>query len=174
MRSVRYPTIFNPPTNYTTTQVATCSGANYTTYSVPEDGWYQVDIRAGGGAAAYNNKRGGISGGKVTLVYLYQGMTCLLWSGTQGSYSDPGGVCGFPGTKDNTFGGQGATRYYSESGGGGGGAADYKVDMIDKLDVDYVVTICPFCEFNISDSLEKKKSKTSVINIMELLNKAYE
>lgn len=124
MRSIRYPTIFNPPTNYTTTQVATCSGANYTTYSVPEDGWYQVDVRAGGGAAAYNNKRGGVSGGKVTLVYLYQGMTCLLWSGTQGSYSDPGGVCGFPGTKDNTFGGQGATRYYSESGGGGGGAAE--------------------------------------------------
>ena len=52
--------------------------------------------------------------------------------------------------------------------------ADDKVDMIDKLDVDYVVTICPFCEFNINDSLEKKKSKTSVINIMELLNKAYE
>lgn len=52
--------------------------------------------------------------------------------------------------------------------------ADEKVDMIDKLDVDYVVTICPFCEFNINDSLQKKNSKTSVINIMELLNKAYE
>lgn len=52
--------------------------------------------------------------------------------------------------------------------------ADDKVDMIDKLNVDYVVTICPFCEFNINDSLQKKNSKTSVINIMELLNKAYE
>ncbi len=52
--------------------------------------------------------------------------------------------------------------------------ADDKVDMIDKLDVDYVVTICPFCEFNINDSLQKKNSKTSVINMMELLNKAYE
>ena len=52
--------------------------------------------------------------------------------------------------------------------------ADDKVDMINKLDVDYVVTICPFCEFNINDSLKKKNSKTSVINIMELLNKAYE
>lgn len=52
--------------------------------------------------------------------------------------------------------------------------ADDKVDMIEKLDVDYVVTICPFCEFNINDSLQKKNSKTSVINIMELLNKAYE
>jgi len=52
--------------------------------------------------------------------------------------------------------------------------ADDKVDMIEKLDVDHVVTICPFCEFNINDSLQKKNSKTSVINIMELLNKAYE
>ena len=52
--------------------------------------------------------------------------------------------------------------------------ADEKVDMIDKLDVDYVVTICPFCEYNIGDSLKKKGSKTSVINMMELLNKAYE
>lgn len=52
--------------------------------------------------------------------------------------------------------------------------ADEKVDMIDKLDVDYVVTVCPFCEFNIQDSLNKKNSKTSVINLMELLNKSYE
>ena len=52
--------------------------------------------------------------------------------------------------------------------------ADEKVEMIDKLDVDYVVTICPFCEYNIGDSLKKKNSKTSVINMMELLNKAYE
>lgn len=52
--------------------------------------------------------------------------------------------------------------------------ADEKVDMIEELDVDHVVTICPFCEFNINDSLQKKNSKTSVINILELLNKAYE
>ena len=52
--------------------------------------------------------------------------------------------------------------------------ADSKVDMIDELDVDYVVTICPFCEFNIQDSLTNKNSKTEVINLMELLNKAYE
>lgn len=52
--------------------------------------------------------------------------------------------------------------------------ADDKVDMINELNVDHVVTICPFCEFNINDSLTKKNSKTSVINIMELLNKAYE
>ena len=52
--------------------------------------------------------------------------------------------------------------------------ADEKVEMIDKLDVDYVVTICPFCEYNIQDSLTKNNSKVSVINMMELLNKAYE
>lgn len=52
--------------------------------------------------------------------------------------------------------------------------ADEKVEMIDKLDVDYMVTICPFCEYNIQDSLNKKESNTSVINMMELLNKAYE
>ena len=50
--------------------------------------------------------------------------------------------------------------------------ADEKVDMIDELDVDYVVTICPFCEFNINDSLTKKKSNTQMINMMELLNRA--
>lgn len=52
--------------------------------------------------------------------------------------------------------------------------ADDKVEMIEKLDVDHVVTICPFCEFNIQDSLNSKNSNVSVINLMELLNKAYE
>lgn len=51
--------------------------------------------------------------------------------------------------------------------------ADDKVDMIEKLDVDHVVTICPFCERNIQDSINKKNSDTSVINLMELLNEAY-
>ncbi|RAP46793.1 MAG: succinate dehydrogenase [Methanosphaera sp. rholeuAM74] len=52
--------------------------------------------------------------------------------------------------------------------------ADEKVEMIDKLDVDHVVTICPFCEYNIQDSLTKNNSEASVINLMELLNKAYD
>ena len=52
--------------------------------------------------------------------------------------------------------------------------ADDKVEMIEKLDVDYVVTICPFCEFNIQDALNRNNSDTSVINLMELLNQAYE
>lgn len=51
--------------------------------------------------------------------------------------------------------------------------ADDKVDMIEELDVDYVVTICPFCEFNIQSSLDARGSKVPVINLMELLNRAY-
>lgn len=52
--------------------------------------------------------------------------------------------------------------------------ADDKVNMIEKLDVDYVVTVCPFCERNIQDSINAKDSDKQVINIMELLNEAYE
>ncbi len=51
--------------------------------------------------------------------------------------------------------------------------ADEKVKMIEELDVDHVVTVCPFCERNIQDSINKNNSKKSVINIMELLNEAY-
>ncbi len=52
--------------------------------------------------------------------------------------------------------------------------SDEKVEMIDKLDVDHVVTVCPFCEFNIDDALKRNNSDTTIINIMELLNLAYE
>ncbi|WP_455644968.1 fumarate reductase (CoM/CoB) subunit TfrB [Methanosphaera sp.] len=52
--------------------------------------------------------------------------------------------------------------------------ADDKVDMIEELDVDYVVTNCPFCEFNINDSLTKKNANASIINLMELIKRAYE
>ena len=52
--------------------------------------------------------------------------------------------------------------------------ADEKVENIEALDVDYVVTVCPFCERNIQDSIDKKESDKSVINLMELLNEAYQ
>ncbi|MCD7781959.1 MAG: succinate dehydrogenase/fumarate reductase iron-sulfur subunit [Methanosphaera sp.] len=52
--------------------------------------------------------------------------------------------------------------------------SDRKVEMIDKLDVDHVITICPFCEFNITDALNRNNSNTTMMNLMELLNKAYE
>ncbi len=49
-----------------------------------------------------------------------------------------------------------------------------KADMIKKLDVDAVVTICPFCEFHIRDSLQKEGVDVEVINILKLLQMAYD
>ncbi len=49
-----------------------------------------------------------------------------------------------------------------------------KVDMIKKLGVDAVVTICPFCEYNIKDSIEKEGSNIKVLNILNLLKMAYD
>ena len=48
-----------------------------------------------------------------------------------------------------------------------------KVNMIDELNVDAVVTICPFCEYHIRDSLEKAGSDVHVLNILKLLQMAY-
>ncbi|MDD1775348.1 MAG: succinate dehydrogenase/fumarate reductase iron-sulfur subunit [Methanobacterium sp.] len=48
-----------------------------------------------------------------------------------------------------------------------------KVDMIKDVDVDAVVTICPFCEYHIRDSLEKEGCKVDVLNILKLLQMAY-
>ncbi len=50
-----------------------------------------------------------------------------------------------------------------------------KAKMIGKLDVDAVVTICPFCQIHIQDSLNKEGlSHIKVLNILELLNMAYD
>lgn len=49
-----------------------------------------------------------------------------------------------------------------------------KVDMIKKLGVDAVVTICPFCEYNIKDSIEKEGYNIKVLNILNLLKMAYD
>ncbi len=49
-----------------------------------------------------------------------------------------------------------------------------KAEMIKKLDVDAVVTICPFCQIHIRDSLEKAGiDNVKVLNILELLDMAY-
>jgi fumarate reductase (CoM/CoB) subunit B len=48
-----------------------------------------------------------------------------------------------------------------------------KAKMIEKLDVDAVITICPFCENNIRASLEKEGLKLEVMNLLTLLEKAY-
>ncbi|MCE5213152.1 MAG: succinate dehydrogenase/fumarate reductase iron-sulfur subunit [Methanobacterium sp.] len=48
-----------------------------------------------------------------------------------------------------------------------------KSEMINELDVDAVVTICPFCEYHIRDSLEKAGYNVEVLNILKLLQMAY-
>lgn len=55
------------------------------------------------------------------------------------------------------------------------GLGKKKVDMVKDLNVDAVITICPFCEYNIHDSLEKAGLKNvKVMNILKLLELAYD
>lgn len=49
-----------------------------------------------------------------------------------------------------------------------------KADMIEKLEVDAVVTICPFCEYHIRDALKKQDLDIEVLNILNLLSRAYQ
>lgn len=113
--------IFLPTTNiapsiYTTELVASTSGAQSTTYTVTESGFYEVIVNGAGGLSPYLGT-GGIGGGVTTIVYLYKGTKCLLWSGSAGSTSTS-----YPGGTTDDWGGTGATGQ-SEGGGGGGGAA---------------------------------------------------
>ncbi len=55
------------------------------------------------------------------------------------------------------------------------GLGKKKADMIKDLDVDAVITICPFCEYNIQDSLQREgMDNVKAMNILKLLEKAYE
>ena len=55
------------------------------------------------------------------------------------------------------------------------GLGKKKVDMVKDLGVDAVITICPFCEYNIKDSLEKAGiENVKVMNILKLLEMAYD
>lgn len=55
------------------------------------------------------------------------------------------------------------------------GLGKKKVQMVKELDVDAVITICPFCEYNIQDSLKREGMEdVKVMNILKLLEKAYE
>ncbi|KZX16858.1 lactate utilization protein A [Methanobrevibacter cuticularis] len=50
-----------------------------------------------------------------------------------------------------------------------------KVEMIKKLDVDAVLSICPFCQYNIQDALTKEGlENVKVMNILELLKMSYD
>lgn len=54
------------------------------------------------------------------------------------------------------------------------GLGKKKADMIKKLGVDAVITICPFCQYNIQDALDKENlSNIKVMNILELLKMSY-
>jgi fumarate reductase (CoM/CoB) subunit B len=46
--------------------------------------------------------------------------------------------------------------------------------MIKKLNVDAVVTICPFCQINIGAEHKKEGIDIPVLNILKLLEMAYE
>jgi len=49
-----------------------------------------------------------------------------------------------------------------------------KAKMIDELNVDAVITICPFCQNNIIASLKEEGLDIPVLNILQLLEMAYE
>jgi len=49
-----------------------------------------------------------------------------------------------------------------------------KAEMIKKLNVDAVVTICPFCQNNLLASLKEEGVDVPVLNILQLLQMAYE
>lgn len=55
------------------------------------------------------------------------------------------------------------------------GLGSKKAEMVKDLDVDAVVTICPFCEYNIEDCLESSGMKNvKVLNLLKLLEMAYD
>lgn len=120
----RYPALPTAPTSYTTQILANVNGANYTVFTVPEDGWYWVEVQGGGGGGAYDNPAASSGGRASKLVYLYKDMKCLMWSGQGPQDKGHCGACGYPGFQDNTFGGYGAvgpTTETMESGASGGG-----------------------------------------------------
>ncbi|MDR0900210.1 MAG: succinate dehydrogenase/fumarate reductase iron-sulfur subunit [Methanobrevibacter sp.] len=50
-----------------------------------------------------------------------------------------------------------------------------KAEMVEKLDVDAVISICPFCQYNIQDSLDQEGlNNIKVMNILELLKLSYD
>lgn len=120
-----FPTAEELPENYTTEQVAFIQNASSFVYAVPESGFYQVEVRGAGGSG--HGGPGAAGGSTTQIIYLYAGQTCLLWgANTPNSYgSGFNSYTGYPGAKNNTFGGRGATGYTGdESGSGGGGAAE--------------------------------------------------
>ena len=54
------------------------------------------------------------------------------------------------------------------------GLGKKKAHMIEDVEADALVTICPFCEYNIRDSLEAEGlGKIEVLNLLKLLERSY-
>lgn len=116
MNTYLFPVGSTAPTSYTTQRLVTVSAGNYSVYTVPEDGWYKVEVVAAGGNNGFNAGGGGIGGARTQVVFLYQGQKCLLWAGAIGV------GCAYPGTQTSELGGRGACGI-DESGAGAGGPA---------------------------------------------------
>ena len=55
------------------------------------------------------------------------------------------------------------------------GLGKKKAEMVEELDVDAVISICPFCQYNIQDALNKEGlDNIKVMNILELLKMSYD
>ena len=52
--------------------------------------------------------------------------------------------------------------------------ASQKAKMIDDTDAEAVITICPFCKLNLKDGLDNENIDVKTMNLVELLQKAYE
>lgn len=117
-RALKLPTDVEFPSSYTETEVVSISGQNHTTYTVPEDGFYKIEISAAGGRTSEASS-GGAGGKTIQTVFLYKGTKCLIWSAATGSNRSTGGLTGYPTPTDQVLGGTGATGH-SEGGGGGG------------------------------------------------------
>lgn len=120
---LKLPTDHPYPTQYIESEVASVSGANYTIYEVPADGYYRVTVCAAGGRTSEATAGG--AGGKTTqTVFLFKGTKCLLWSSATGTNRYTGGLTGYPAVTDQVLGGTGATGH-SEGGGGGGSPTNH-------------------------------------------------
>lgn len=110
----RLPTHKPDPFKYSVQELARTDGAQNVIYTIPENGFYEVEVMAASGGTAYHGSAGGAGGKIKTLVYLYKGSTCLLWSSGVGNN-------GYP-ANDFSLGGRGAYGTGGAEYGGGGGS----------------------------------------------------
>lgn len=124
-----------PPEDSTLTLVAeSTNSAQY--YTVPEDGWYKVQIGAGNGSTTHT--AGGTGGRASHTFFMFKGTRCLIWRGLnaasgwkdyagRGTTYYPQPVGNGQGSANNGPGGSGPAggggAFFGARGGGGGGSA---------------------------------------------------